>query len=217
MTLSAEGFAENIPPAVPAGQLDAATEAKGLFERGNYREAEMIYERILKAAPDNFYVLSKLGLTQFRQQKLRLAEETLKKALVIDPKDEFCLGTLGIVCYQQKRFDEATRALTRALIINPDNVAARDYLSLIASRKESGPSTVAAGAKSPEDTFLSAYLAFRTAENLEQNGPAGEALLTYKKADEALAELSQLYPEWNPAIVEFRRSKIAAALKRLQP
>jgi tetratricopeptide (TPR) repeat protein len=80
--------AEIIPPAVPSTQMDAAMEAKNLFERGNYRKAEEIYGVILKAAPDNLYVLSNLGLTQFRQQKLKEAEATFKKALVIEPMDE---------------------------------------------------------------------------------------------------------------------------------
>jgi len=133
------------------------------------------------------------------------------KAHVIDPKDEFCLSTLGVVHYQLKRFDEAPRTLTRALIINPDNLTARDYLSLIASRKELRPSTVTDGAKSPEDTFLAAYIAFRKAEKLEQDGQAGEAIQTYKEADKALAELSNQHPKWNPAIVEY------TALKKLQP
>jgi tetratricopeptide (TPR) repeat protein len=217
VAFSAGSFAENIPPDVPPAQLDAAREARDLFERGNFREAEIIYTRILKAAPDNFYALSNLGFTQFRQQKLALAEAALRKALALDPKDELCLCTLGATYYHQRRFDEATRTFARALIINPDNFTARDYLGRIASAKEPGVITVADDATSPQNKFLNAYLAFREAEKLEQHGPADEAIQTYKEAGEALTVLSTEYPKWNPEIVEFRRKKVVDALKRLQP
>jgi len=131
-------LAQTEEPAVPVAQVDAAKKAKDLFDRGKYFEAEAIYERILKVAPDNVYVLSNLGATQFRLQKFTLAENTFKRALAIAPNDELCHCTLGIVYYFQRKLDDSIRSLSRALIINPDNSTARDYIMLAADQKESG-------------------------------------------------------------------------------
>src|SRR5262249_30693060 len=69
LILGVSAWAEN--PSVPAGQLEAAQRAKASFQRGDYREAEQIFEHILSAAPDNLYVLSNLGVIRFRAGKLK--------------------------------------------------------------------------------------------------------------------------------------------------
>jgi hypothetical protein len=110
-----------LQPAVPADLLGLARDAKEQFERGNYREAEKIYEKALSKAPSNLYVLSNLGVVRFRQQKYKLAIEAFNKAVAIAPEDDFSHCTMGIVRYQMGEFDNAIQALTRALAINPKN------------------------------------------------------------------------------------------------
>ena len=122
-------------PAVPPELLSQAREAKDYFDKGNYRDAEKIYERILQKAPNNLYILSNLGVVRFRGQKLKLAEESFKKAIAIAPEDAFSRCTLGIVYYSEGKYDDAVNELTKALAINPKNATAHNYLGITASQK----------------------------------------------------------------------------------
>jgi tetratricopeptide (TPR) repeat protein len=124
-----------LQPAVPPDLIGLARDAKEQFERGNYREAEKIYEKALAKAPSNLYVLSNLGVVRFRQQKYKLAIEAFNKAVAIAPEDDFSHCTMGIVRYQMGEFDNAIQALTRALAINPKNATAHNYLGITASQK----------------------------------------------------------------------------------
>jgi Tfp pilus assembly protein PilF len=124
-----------LQPAVPPDLIGLARDAKEQFEKGNYREAEKIYEKALAKAPSNLYVLSNLGVVRFRQQKYKLAIEAFTKAVAIAPEDDFSHCTMGIVRYQMAEFDNAIQALTRALAINPKNATAHNYLGITASQK----------------------------------------------------------------------------------
>ncbi len=122
-------------PAVPPELLPLARDAKEQFDKGNYREAEKTYEKILLKAPKNLYILSNLGVVLFRAQKLVRAEEAFKKAIAIAPEDAFSRCTLGIVFYSQGKLDDAVTELTKALAINPKNATAHNYLGITASQK----------------------------------------------------------------------------------
>ena len=122
-------------PGVPDEMVPQAREAKDFFERGQYRESEKTYEKMLAKTPNNVYVLSNLGVVRFREGKMKLAEEAFKKAIALAPNDTFSHCTLGIVYYQQAKFDEAVAELTKALAINPKYAVAHNYLGITASQK----------------------------------------------------------------------------------
>jgi Flp pilus assembly protein TadD len=120
---------------LPADLVPLAREGKDQFEKGNYREAERVYERVLTKAPSNLYTLSNLGVVYFRSGKFKRAEEMFKKAIAIAPEDGFSHCTLGIVFYSQQKYDEAVNELTKALAINNKNATAHNYLGITASQK----------------------------------------------------------------------------------
>lgn len=122
-------------PKVPEELLPTAREAKENFDRGQYRESEKAYEKMLSKAPNNVYILSNLGVVRFKSGKLKLAEEAFKKSIAIAPDDAFSRSTLGIVYYSQGKYDEAVNELTRALAANPKNPTAHNYLGITASQK----------------------------------------------------------------------------------
>jgi tetratricopeptide (TPR) repeat protein len=134
-TIPGPGVKTAPEPAVPPELIGLAREAKDQFERGNYREAEKIYQKALAKAPNNLYILSNQGVVYFRGQKYKLAEEAFKKAIAIAPEDDFSHCTLGIVYYSQGKLDEAINELTKALAINPKNATAHNYLGITASQK----------------------------------------------------------------------------------
>ncbi|MCE9610653.1 MAG: tetratricopeptide repeat protein [Chthoniobacter sp.] len=122
-------------PNIPAEFLPAAKDGKELFEKGDYRGAEKIYEKVLAKVPNNLYILSNLGVVRFRAGKLKTAEEVLVKATKIAPEDSFSHCTLGIVYYTEQKYDEAVSSLTKALAINPKNATAHNYLGITAASK----------------------------------------------------------------------------------
>ncbi len=120
---------------LPGELTPLMAQAKDEFERGNYRDAEKLYGKILEQAPENLNALDNLGVVRFRSGKLKMAEETFKKAIAIAPEDAFSHCTLGIVFYSQARYDDAVNELTKALAINPSNATAHNYLGITASNK----------------------------------------------------------------------------------
>jgi tetratricopeptide (TPR) repeat protein len=122
-------------PNVPQDLMAQAREAKNAFDRGEYRDAEKSYEKMLLHAPNNVYILSNLGVVEFRQNKMKLAEEKFKKAIAVAPDDSFSHRTLGIVYYQQSKYDEAIQSLTKAIAITPKDPISHNYLGIGASAK----------------------------------------------------------------------------------
>jgi Flp pilus assembly protein TadD len=111
------------------------SEAKDRFDKGDFVNAEKLYKEVLDDAPGNAFVLSNLGVAQFRGKRYPEAEESLKKALELAPEDAFSRSTLGIVFYTQGKLDKAVDELTQSVSINPNNAVAHNYLGIAASRK----------------------------------------------------------------------------------
>jgi Flp pilus assembly protein TadD len=112
-----------------------AEQAKQAFEREKYVEAEKHYDKALQLAPNNLYLWSNKGVTQFRAGKFKNAEESFRKAIAIAPEDHFSWCTLGIVEYSQGKYDDAVNALTKSLAINAKNATAHNYLGITAAQK----------------------------------------------------------------------------------
>ena len=122
-------------PNIPGEFLVMAQDGRDLFERGDYRGAEKMYEKILAKVPNNLYVLSNLGVVRFRANKLKAAEEVLLKATRLAPEDGFSQCTLGIVYYTEQKLDAAMDALTKAVAINPKDATAHNYLGITSAGK----------------------------------------------------------------------------------
>ena len=111
------------------------SEAKDRFDRNDFVAAEKLYKEVLEASPGNAFVLSNLGVTQFRAKRYPEAEVSLRKALELFPDDAFSRSTLGIVYYTQGKLDKAVEELTQSVATNPSNPIAHNYLGIAASRK----------------------------------------------------------------------------------
>lgn len=123
------------PANLPEAVKPIADQAKQAFEREKFPEAIKLYEKALIQAPNNLYLLSNLGVVQFRAGQLKAAEATFKKAIAIAPEDAFSHCTLGIVQYSQQKYDEAVNSLTKSLAINMKNPTAHNYLGITAAQK----------------------------------------------------------------------------------
>lgn len=135
----ADGFplpaAAEGPESLPEATRDMVDQARKLFDQGRYGDAEKLYQQIVDSAPNNYFALSNLGVTQIQVRKLSAAEVALKKAIAINPKDSFAATNLGIVYCKQGKFDEAIASLQEAVASDEKDHIAQNYLGICYGEK----------------------------------------------------------------------------------
>lgn len=94
-------------------------EAVALHQQGRLREAEKLYTRVLKAAPENFNALHLLGLIKAQSGQMGEAYRLMSAALKTNGKAPDVLLNLANVLHALKRDAEALDCLDRALAMQP--------------------------------------------------------------------------------------------------
>ncbi len=107
----------------PFNLAQSLNEALALQRQGRLREAEKIYTRVLKAAPDHFDALNMLGTVKAQLGRMGEAHRLLSAAVKINPRAGGAWANLGQVLHALKRNDEALACLDKARALNPDDVA----------------------------------------------------------------------------------------------
>jgi tetratricopeptide (TPR) repeat protein len=111
-------------PSPPFNIAQAMNEAVGLHRQGRLREAEKLYARVLKSAPDHFDALHLLGTVKAQAGQMGDALRLITAALKINPRAAEALVNLANVMHALKRDADALDCLDRALAIKPDDVQA---------------------------------------------------------------------------------------------
>jgi len=97
-------------------------EAVALQRQGRLREAEKIYARVLKAAPDHFDALNLLGTVKAQQGQIGEAQRLFGTAVKINPNVAGAWANLGQALHALKRNDEALQCLDKARALAPDDL-----------------------------------------------------------------------------------------------
>ena len=97
-------------------------EALALQRQGRLREAEKIYARVLKAAPDYFDALNLQGTVKAQLGRLGEAHRLLSAAVKINPRAPGAWINLGQVLQMLKRDQEALACFDQARALAPDDV-----------------------------------------------------------------------------------------------
>ncbi len=97
-------------------------EAVALQRQGQLREAEKIYARVLKAAPDNFDALNLLGAVKLQQGQIGEAQRLLSAAVKANPRAAGTWCNLGQALFALKRAPDALECLDKARALAPDDV-----------------------------------------------------------------------------------------------
>ena len=97
-------------------------EALGLQRQGQLREAEKIYARVLKAAPDNFDALNLLGAVKAQTGRMGEAHRLFGAAVKANPRAPQGWSNLGQALYALKRPQEALECYDKARALAPDDV-----------------------------------------------------------------------------------------------
>jgi tetratricopeptide (TPR) repeat protein len=108
--------------AVPPRPFDIAQtmqDAVTLHQQGRLREAEKLYARALKAAPEHFDALHLLGLAKAQGGQMGEAFRLMSAALKINPKAPDAWMNLANVLHALKRDAEALDCLDKALALRP--------------------------------------------------------------------------------------------------
>jgi len=96
-------------------------QAVTLHRQGQLRDAEKIYTRVLKAAPDNFDALNLLGGVKLQQGHFGEAERLFRAAVKANPGAPQAWSHLGQALHAQKRAAEALECLDEAHALAPDD------------------------------------------------------------------------------------------------
>lgn len=102
---------------------EALHQGVALQRQGQLRDAEKIYGRVLKAAPDNFDALNLLGGLKLQQGQIGEAQRLLNAAVKVNPRAAGAWSNLGQALHALKRVPEALECLDKARTLAPDDIA----------------------------------------------------------------------------------------------
>ncbi len=88
------------------------------LQAGNVKDAELLFEAVLRAQPRHVAALNLLGIVQTRLGRFAEAETYLRRALQEQPKSDATLYNYGIVLKALHRPAEALQRFTEALALN---------------------------------------------------------------------------------------------------
>jgi tetratricopeptide (TPR) repeat protein len=100
----------------------ALGEAVSLHRQGQLREAERIYARVLKAAPDHFDALNLLGAIKIQQGQFGEAQRLFGAATKANPQIAAAWCNLGQAQHALKRAADALQSFDKARALAPDDV-----------------------------------------------------------------------------------------------
>lgn len=105
----------------------ALQEAVVLQQQGRLREAEKIYARVLKVAPDQFDALNLLGTVKLLRGQAGEAYRLISAALKVNPRVPDVWVNRGLVLHALKRDEEALESFEKALALKPDDAGALNH------------------------------------------------------------------------------------------
>jgi len=112
-----------------------ASEALTLAKQRRFTDAEKKYQQVVEIAPQNYFALANLAVTQIQAGKLSAAQVALEKALSLKSDDIFASVNLANVYCRQGRFDDSIDILNRVIPADPQNAVAHNYLAIALGKK----------------------------------------------------------------------------------
>ena len=156
----------------------AMQEAITLHRQNRLREAEKLYARVLKAAPDTFDALHLLGTIKAQNGQMGEALRLIQAAIKINPRAADALINLANVLHALKRDADALDCLDKALAIDPSDLQAL----------QNRGSALLALNRPQEALACFEQLVQRAPQNGEALLNRGVALATLERHAEALAD-----------------------------
>ena len=126
---AAAATVQKIKTAFPEDPRGSYLEAQLLRDKGRVAEALVVFEALMKRAPQDGSLVYEYASLLERAGRIADAERTLRDVLAKDPQDANALNSLGyLLADHGQRLDEAVDLVQRALTIEPTNPSYLDSL-----------------------------------------------------------------------------------------
>ena len=109
---------------VVQAQFDKAC---ALHQQGRLKEAQALFEAILRTDPKQFDALHLLGIIAAQTKNYQLAADLIAKAIAMNSSNSAYYSNLGLALHKLNQFDAAVARYDQAIAIKPDYAEA--YLS----------------------------------------------------------------------------------------
>ena len=105
--------------------------ARRALERGEWQDAERLYNAVLAHAPQSFDALHGLGEVHYRGGRLDTALVLFQEALKADLGRAEGFASLGLVFYSLKQFERALASFDEGLRLAPDDAVLRNSRGVV--------------------------------------------------------------------------------------
>jgi protein O-mannosyl-transferase len=103
--------------------------ALALMDSGDLSAAEENLVRAMQISPDNFILVSNLGLLNWKSGKFKEAKELFERALSLNPRSSGARVRLGLAFFREGKVDRAIELYRQAIKIRPTNGKAYYFLA----------------------------------------------------------------------------------------
>ena len=160
----------------------AIAEAVAAHQQGRLREAEKMYARVLKAAPNNFDALNLLGTVKAQQGHIGEAHRLFNAAVKANPAAPQGWSNLGQALHALKRGGEALECLDKARALAPDDVGILyQHANVLLGLDRPGEAL-------PEFQAVLAQMPQQAPQHVEARINCGLALAALGQSEQALTE-----------------------------
>jgi len=104
-------------------------------QKGNLKQAEILYKKALKKEPSNFDALHMLGVVSSQRGNHSIAISYIEKALKFNPANAHAYFNLGNVYRDKGQLNKAISCYQKSLELNPNNANAYFSLGMIYQSK----------------------------------------------------------------------------------
>jgi len=118
-----------------ADTAESAETSKSSSDISNLKKRAEVYRRTLEGDPDNFVILTNLGLVELALRNSQDAEKFLKRAVRVRMENAPAWLALGTLYMDERRDAEAFAALAQAALYDERNAQVHNFLGVIYSRR----------------------------------------------------------------------------------
>jgi predicted TPR repeat methyltransferase len=161
---------------------EAISLAVRAHQLGHLDDAQLLYRRILDAAPEEPNAMHFLGVLLHQRDRSDEAVELIRRSIALDPSLADRHNNLGNVLVEREQFAEAAAAYRQAIALFPGHADAYNNLGALLSAQGKREEAAAAYLKAIEIDPLHAEARYNMGNLLSGMGRVKEAITCYCKA-----------------------------------
>ncbi|MCP4117535.1 MAG: tetratricopeptide repeat protein [Desulfobacteraceae bacterium] len=173
----------NTEPGQVALTIDEALEiGLNLHRNGQLTQAEMLYGRLIEAAPENLNALHYLGLLCHQQNRSNEAVELIKRIITLAPENADAHNNLGNVLEGIGKAGQAEECYRKAISLFPDHGPALNNLGVVLMARNKVAEAVETYQNAIRVAPYSADFHYNLGNALVKSGDADGAIASYQRA-----------------------------------